>query len=79
MGEPYHAHQFCGSKRRLVETRDKLQYIPLIKTLCQLMKDPTIREQVEQSSSRVSNTQHMEDFCDGKSTIYFPLTHSILW
>ena len=47
-----------------------------MRNVSHLLKDGTVREQVEQSAGRVSTTQRMEDFCDGHVFSEHPLFSS---
>ena len=64
IGETYYRHQFSGSKRHLVEAKDKYYYIPLLSTVAQLLRDHTVMQQIDESSDHIRQDGLIEDFCD---------------
>lgn len=59
-----------GSKRRLIERQDTYQYVPLLPSLCSLLSDPSILDEVE---FRMRNDGVLEDVCDGSVFKEHPL------
>lgn len=51
-----------------MEGYDTYQYIPLLKSLCKLLGDISILNQVEKCDQRISKNGQIHDFCDG--TLY---------
>ena len=66
IGEPYHVSRFSGPKRRLVETHDTYQYVPLLHTLRTLLSDNTVLDEINKCPSRIHSDGTLEDFCDGE-------------
>ena len=73
IGEPYHSPSFMGAKRRLIERQDTYQYVPLLPSLCSLLSDPSILDEVQQCQFRIHNDGVLEDVCDGSIFKEHPL------
>ncbi len=65
--------QFSGSKRRLTESWDTFQYVPILQYLAQLLQDQSVIEETDHCSERVRTDGTMEDFCDGTVFSEHPL------
>ena len=62
-----------GAKRRLIERQDTYQYVPLLPSLCSLLSDPSILDEVQQCQFRIHNDGVLEDVCDGSIFKEHPL------
>lgn len=65
IGERYHVPVFSGSTKHLVEKQDTYQCVPLLPSLCLLLSDPSIFDDVEQCQYCIQNDGVVEDVCDG--------------
>ena len=71
LGESYYESTMSGAKRRKVSTYKRFYYVPLLETLKQLLS--TNEYITEVFNSHQSNSQTLNDFCDGESFRTHPL------
>lgn len=62
-----------GVKQSLVVKYDTFQYIPLLKSLKQLLNDSSILDEIAKVPQRVHSDGVMEDICDGDRFASHPL------
>ena len=63
LGRTYYVTQFTGSKRRKVLKQDSFYYVPLLKTIKQLLENPVIRMHI--NNSPVAQENLISDISDG--------------
>lgn len=76
VGEGVFEHQFSGSKRCVKEKWDTFQYVSIVKSLEQLLKDETVVKEIDMCGSRVRSDNLLEDYCDGTVFKQHPLFSS---
>ena len=68
-----HNPRFTGERREFSLKYDTYQYVPLLKSLRQLLRDPSVQNEINQCSKRIHSNGVLEDFCDGELFQSHPL------
>ena len=65
--------RFTGARREFSPKHDTYQYVPLLKSIQQLLKDPSVQNEIDQCPKRIHSNGILEDFCDGELFHTHPL------